>query len=339
MPESRAVERSIEPGNSAVCPVCGETVKFKARTQGRQIIANIYVNTNLAAAGGVLAAMIATQLLYKKIDLTFVLNGAIAGLVSITAEPLMPSPGAAVLIGAVGGVIVVLAVPVLDRLRIDDVVGAIPAHLCAGIWGTLAVPLSNPDTIASPLREPEYEIAAEERSRELELAADESFDEGKDATENADRYIFTTVFLAGVLFFAGVSMRFTWIPVRIAVLVLDGVVGNGPNRSSSRSTSTASLSTTDGGSSPVPHIIGASPPETLLHRVIAIAVQSWLRSGKPTGDQERAPFAVMTETPNTLPATYLPISESTSMAEDTCERNAFHTSAFALPSRLMSLAR
>jgi ammonium transporter, Amt family len=108
-------------------------------------IANIYVNTNLAAAGGLLAAMLLTQLIYRKIDLTFVLNGAIAGLVSITAEPLAPSPGAAVLIGAVGGVIVVLAVPLLDKLRIDDVVGAIPAHLFAGIWGTLAVPLSNPD--------------------------------------------------------------------------------------------------------------------------------------------------------------------------------------------------
>src|ERR671919_2453940 len=109
-------------------------------------ISNIYVNTNLAAAGGVLAAMILTQLIYKKIDLTFVLNGAIAGLVSITAEPLTPSPGAAVLIGAVGGVIVVLTVPLLDKLRIDDVVGAIPAHLFAGIWGTMAVPLTNPDT-------------------------------------------------------------------------------------------------------------------------------------------------------------------------------------------------
>lgn len=109
-------------------------------------IANIYVNTNLAAAGGVVAAMVLSEILYKKVDLTFVLNGAIAGLVSITAEPLMPSPGLAVLIGAVGGVIVVLAVPLLDKLRIDDVVGAIPAHLVAGIWGTMAVPISNGDT-------------------------------------------------------------------------------------------------------------------------------------------------------------------------------------------------
>ena len=109
-------------------------------------IANIYVNTNLAAAGGVVASMALTQLMYKKIDLTMVLNGAIAGLVAITAEPLAPSPGLAILIGAVGGVLAVLAVPLLYKMRIDDVVGAIPAHLVAGIWGTIAVPLSNPDT-------------------------------------------------------------------------------------------------------------------------------------------------------------------------------------------------
>jgi Amt family ammonium transporter len=112
-------------------------------------IANIYVNTNLAAAGGVLASMALTQIMYKKIDLTMVLNGAIAGLVSITAEPLAPSPGLAILVGAVGGVLVVLAVPLLYKLRIDDVVGAVPAHLVAGIWGTMAVPISNADTAFS----------------------------------------------------------------------------------------------------------------------------------------------------------------------------------------------
>ena len=74
-----------------------------------------------------------------------VLNGALAGLVSITAEPLTPSLGAATLIGMVGGIIVVFAVPMLDKLKIDDVVGAIPVHLLAGIWGTLAVPLTNSD--------------------------------------------------------------------------------------------------------------------------------------------------------------------------------------------------
>ncbi|MCR9215017.1 MAG: ammonium transporter [Proteobacteria bacterium] len=106
-------------------------------------MANVFANTNLAAAGGVVAAMILTQIMYKKVDLTMALNGAIAGLVSITAEPADPSMGMAILIGAVGGIIVVLAVPLLDKLKIDDVVGAIPAHLFAGIWGTIAVAISD----------------------------------------------------------------------------------------------------------------------------------------------------------------------------------------------------
>ncbi|MGB0694389.1 MAG: ammonium transporter [Rhodospirillaceae bacterium] len=108
-------------------------------------VAIVFTNTNLAAAGGVVAAVILTQIMYGKIDLTMALNGALAGLVSITAEPLAPSPLAAILIGAVGGVLVVLTVPLLDKLKIDDVVGAIPVHLVAGIWGTLAVPLTNGD--------------------------------------------------------------------------------------------------------------------------------------------------------------------------------------------------
>ncbi|MEN8891441.1 ammonium transporter [Planktotalea arctica] len=106
-------------------------------------ISRIFANTNAAAAGGAITAMILTQLLYKKPDLTMVLNGALAGLVSITAEPLTPSLGVASLIGAVGGVIVVFAVPFLDKLKIDDVVGAIPVHLFAGIWGTIAVTFTN----------------------------------------------------------------------------------------------------------------------------------------------------------------------------------------------------
>ncbi|MEP5151694.1 ammonium transporter [Planktotalea sp.] len=106
-------------------------------------ISRIFSNTNAAAAGGALTAMILTQVLYKKPDLTMVLNGALAGLVSITAEPLTPSLGVATLIGAIGGVIVVFAVPFLDKLKIDDVVGAIPVHLFAGIWGTIAVCFTN----------------------------------------------------------------------------------------------------------------------------------------------------------------------------------------------------
>jgi ammonium transporter, Amt family len=106
-------------------------------------ISRIFSNTNTAAAAGAVAALILSQLLYKKPDLTMILNGALAGLVSITAEPLTPSLVSATLIGAVGGVIVVFAVPLLDRFKIDDVVGAIPVHLFAGIWGTLAVCFTN----------------------------------------------------------------------------------------------------------------------------------------------------------------------------------------------------
>ncbi len=108
-------------------------------------IANIYANTSMAAAGGVIAAMILTQVLYKKVDLTMALNGALAGLVSITAGPDTPSIGAAIIIGAIGGVLVVIAVPLVDKCKIDDVVGAISVHLVCGIWGTLAVPITNPD--------------------------------------------------------------------------------------------------------------------------------------------------------------------------------------------------
>lgn len=105
-------------------------------------VAVIFANTNMAAVGGVLAAMILTAVLYKgKVDPTMALNGAIGGLVSITAEPLAPSMFGAVWIGAIGGVLVVLSVPLLDKLKIDDVVGAIPAHLVCGIWGTMVVPV------------------------------------------------------------------------------------------------------------------------------------------------------------------------------------------------------
>ncbi|MTI43408.1 ammonium transporter [Roseibium hamelinense] len=106
-------------------------------------ISRIFANTNLAAASGVVAAVILTQVMYKKVDVTMALNGALAGLVAITAEPLAPSVWQTVFIGAVGGAIVVFTVPLLDKLKIDDVVGAIPVHLFAGIWGTLIVPLSN----------------------------------------------------------------------------------------------------------------------------------------------------------------------------------------------------
>ncbi|MCY6383291.1 ammonium transporter [Hoeflea prorocentri] len=108
-------------------------------------VSRIFANTNAGAAGGAVAALLLTQFIYKKVDITMILNGALAGLVSITAEPLTPSLGSATLIGAVGGVIVVFAVPMLDKFKIDDVVGAIPVHLFAGIWGTIAVLFTNSD--------------------------------------------------------------------------------------------------------------------------------------------------------------------------------------------------
>ena len=109
-------------------------------------VSRIFVNTNMAASGGAVAAIIVTQLLYGKIDLTMVLNGALAGLVAITAEPLTPTVFAAILIGGVGGALAVFVVPMLDKLKIDDVVGAIPVHLVAGIWGTMIVPATNEGT-------------------------------------------------------------------------------------------------------------------------------------------------------------------------------------------------
>ena len=107
-------------------------------------VSKIFINTNLAACGGVLAAAVVTRLMVGKTDVLQMLNGAIGGLVAITAEPLMPTPIVAILIGAVGGMIVVWGTKLLFAMQIDDVVGAIPAHLFAGIWGTLAVPITNP---------------------------------------------------------------------------------------------------------------------------------------------------------------------------------------------------
>ena len=108
-------------------------------------IAIVYVNTNLAAAAGVVVAMIMTQLMFKKMDLTLCLNGAIGGLVAITAGPDLQQHAYAILIGGIGGALVVLAVPMIDKMKIDDVVGAISAHLVCGIWGTLAVGIFGAD--------------------------------------------------------------------------------------------------------------------------------------------------------------------------------------------------
>ena len=108
-------------------------------------ISAVIANTNIAACAGAVVAMILTQILFKKVDLTMVLNGALAGLVSITAGPDYPSMGLAMLIGGIGGALVVFAVPFFDKLKIDDPVGALSVHLVGGIWGTLAVGLFKED--------------------------------------------------------------------------------------------------------------------------------------------------------------------------------------------------
>ncbi|MFP6781135.1 MAG: ammonium transporter [Gammaproteobacteria bacterium] len=115
-------------------------------------VAKVFVNTNAAAAGGVIAALLTSRLMFGKADLTMALNGALAGLVAITAEPLAPAPGMATLIGIAGGVLVVFSIVWLDRLKVDDPVGAISVHGVVGMWGLLAVCISNEHaTIGSQL--------------------------------------------------------------------------------------------------------------------------------------------------------------------------------------------
>ncbi len=106
-------------------------------------VAMVFLNTNAAAAGGAMAALIAARLLFGKADLTMLLNGALAGLVAITAEPSTPTPLVATLFGAMGGVLVVFSIVLLDKLRIDDPVGAISVHGTCGFLGLMLVPLTN----------------------------------------------------------------------------------------------------------------------------------------------------------------------------------------------------
>jgi Amt family ammonium transporter len=106
-------------------------------------VATIFINTNLAACAGVMACAVVSRLVTGKTDVIMMLNGALGGLVAITAEPLAPSPFLAIIIGAIGGIIVFFGTGLLLKLKIDDVVGAIPVHGFAGIFGTLVVPLSN----------------------------------------------------------------------------------------------------------------------------------------------------------------------------------------------------
>ena len=106
-------------------------------------VASIFANTTMAAAGGVIAPMVLSRIVEGKTNIGATLNGAIAGLVSITAEPLTPSIGQAIIIGGIGGILCMYGMKLLDKLKIDDVVGAIPVHGFAGIFGTLVVPISN----------------------------------------------------------------------------------------------------------------------------------------------------------------------------------------------------
>ena len=109
-------------------------------------IALVIVDTNMAACAGALAAALLTQLIYKRVDLTFVLNGALAGLVSVTAGPDL-GVIISLIVGSIGGIIVVLVVPLWDKIKIDDPVGALSVHLVAGIWGTLAVGIFNDEVL------------------------------------------------------------------------------------------------------------------------------------------------------------------------------------------------
>jgi Amt family ammonium transporter len=109
-------------------------------------VSDIFVNTNIAACSGLIVAVALSQALFGKVDITFALNGALAGLVSITAEPLAPSVPTSMLVGGVGGLIAVFGTKLMENLKVDDVVGALPVHLLSGIWGTIAVAISNDGT-------------------------------------------------------------------------------------------------------------------------------------------------------------------------------------------------
>ena len=117
----------------------GGSVLSLSSTLDAATIGLVFFNTNLAASGGVVAALVTGLLLYKRVQILVILNGALSGLVAITASPDISNPLLALLIGCIGSVLATLAAPLLNKMKIDDVVGAIPVHLVAGIWGTLAV--------------------------------------------------------------------------------------------------------------------------------------------------------------------------------------------------------
>jgi len=121
----------------------GGSVLKLADVASANSVAMVFLNTNAAAAGGVILALITARILFGKADLTMALNGALAGLVAITAEPSTPTPLMATIIGGIGGILVVFAIVTMDKIKIDDPVGAISVHGVVGIWGLLAVPLTN----------------------------------------------------------------------------------------------------------------------------------------------------------------------------------------------------
>jgi len=121
----------------------GGSVLATSSVESANAVAVVFMNTNAAAAGGLIAAMIIARLMFGKADLTMALNGALAGLVAITAEPSTPTPLLATLFGGIGGVLVVFSIVTLDKLKIDDPVGAISVHGVVGLLGLLLVPLTN----------------------------------------------------------------------------------------------------------------------------------------------------------------------------------------------------
>jgi Amt family ammonium transporter len=124
----------------------GGSVLATASVESANAVAVVFMNTNAAAAGGLIGALIVARIMYGKADLTMALNGALAGLVAITAEPSTPTALQATLFGALGGVLVVFAIITLDKLKIDDPVGAISVHGVVGLLGLMLVPVTNPLT-------------------------------------------------------------------------------------------------------------------------------------------------------------------------------------------------
>jgi len=121
----------------------GGSVLATASVESANSVAVVFLNTNAAAAGGLIAALLVARVLFGKADLTMALNGALAGLVAITAEPSTPTPLLATLFGALGGALVVFSILILDKLKIDDPVGAISVHGVVGLLGLLLVPFTN----------------------------------------------------------------------------------------------------------------------------------------------------------------------------------------------------